>query len=284
MNSPSLFPEYDNLPWAPAPTKPTRTRDEIYNDYDGFVEKFKKKRTTDDCDTPAYIYEAVKQWVNDNVLPLDGVPIVRPFYPGGDYEESDYPPGCVVLDNPPFSILSKIRRFYNARGIRYFLFAPSLTLFSSTNKTFPETFIVANADIIYENEAIVNTSFITNMMPGLRVFVAGALCDFLKAVIKTARKQEIKQRHKISYPQNLMTPALLGKIAERGIELKFKENECHFVRKLDNATGQIFGGGFLISEKAAAEKAAAEKAAAEKAAAELIELSAREKAIIAALG
>ena len=55
-----------------------------------------------------------------------------------------------------------------------------------------------------------------------------------------------------------------------------------------------FGGGLLVSEKAAAEKAAAEKAAAEKAAAEKAaaekaaaiqwELSAREKDLVASLG
>ena len=51
----------------------------------------------------------------------------------------------------------------------------------------------------------------------------------------------------------------------------------------------IYGGGFLLSEKAAAEKAAAEKAAAEKAAAEKVnaivwELSDREREIIKSLG
>ena len=46
----------------------------------------------------------------------------------------------------------------------------------------------------------------------------------------------------------------------------------------------MFGGGLLLSEKAAAEKAAAEKAAAEKAAAEKWELSERERQIVRALG
>jgi len=56
------------------------------------------------------------------------------------------------------------------------------------------------------------------------------------------------------------------------------------------ATGKaIFGGGYLLSEKAAAEKAAAEKAAAEKAAAEKAsakewQLSESEKRIIESLG
>ena len=35
---------------------------EKFNDYEGFVEKFKPKKTTDDCYTPPAVYEAVKKW------------------------------------------------------------------------------------------------------------------------------------------------------------------------------------------------------------------------------
>lgn len=98
--------------------------------YEEFVEKFKPKKTTDDCYTPPAIYEAVKDWAVKE-YGIDPATIVRPFYPGGDYERFEYPEGCVVLDNPPFSILSKILRFYDERGIAYFLFAPTLTMFSS---------------------------------------------------------------------------------------------------------------------------------------------------------
>ena len=80
---------------------------EIFNDYDGFVEKFKPKKTTDDCYTPPAVYDAVLQYVREKYNIDDDVPIVRPFYPGGDYENYDYPEGCVVVDNPPFSIFAK---------------------------------------------------------------------------------------------------------------------------------------------------------------------------------
>lgn len=94
-----------------------------------FLEKFKPKLTTDDCYTPENIYACVRDWAVDR-YGLAGAEVVRPFFPGGDYEHYDYPEGCVVIDNPPFSILSNICRFYDKRGIRYFLFAPALTLFS----------------------------------------------------------------------------------------------------------------------------------------------------------
>ena len=99
-------------------------------EYKAFEEKFKPKRTTDDCFTPPAIYEAVLEWVREEWNIADDVPIVRPFYPGGDYENYKYPPNCIVVDNPPFSMSAKIRNFYNKNGIRFFLFAPTLTLCS----------------------------------------------------------------------------------------------------------------------------------------------------------
>lgn len=79
--------------------------------YEEFVEKFKPKKTTDDCYTPPAVYEAVKDWVVKEYS-LEGKEIARPFYPGGDYENYDYSADCVVIDNPPFSILSKIFKWY----------------------------------------------------------------------------------------------------------------------------------------------------------------------------
>lgn len=90
--------------------------------YEDFVEKFKPKKTTDDCYTPPTIYEIIKNWACQE-YGIDPDKIVRPFYPGGDYEEFDYPPGAVVLDNPPFSILAQICEWYLQRGIPFFLFA-----------------------------------------------------------------------------------------------------------------------------------------------------------------
>jgi hypothetical protein len=91
--------------------------------YEEFTEKFKPKKTTDDCYTPPSIYAVIRDWACKE-YGIDPAKIVRPFYPGGDYEHYDYPEGAVVLDNPPFSILSKICTFYLDRGIPFFLFAP----------------------------------------------------------------------------------------------------------------------------------------------------------------
>lgn len=75
---------------------------EVSEEYQEFLDKFKAKHTTDDCFTPPKIYDAVKEWVFKEYGDK-WTEIVRPFYPGGDYTKEDYPDGCLVLDNPPFS-------------------------------------------------------------------------------------------------------------------------------------------------------------------------------------
>ena len=88
------------------------------------MDKFKPKLTTDDCYTPEPVYQAVKDWACRE-YGIDPDTVVRPFWPGGDYQAFDYPDGCTVIDNPPFSILSEIKQWYMQSGIRFFLFAPS---------------------------------------------------------------------------------------------------------------------------------------------------------------
>ena len=73
-----------------------------------------------------------------------------------------------------------------------------------------------------------------------------------------------------------------GYLSKYGQELKIKRSDAAPIRELDMQKEQgkaIFGGGYLLSEKAAAEKAAAEKAAAT-----VWQLSDREKDIVKSLG
>jgi hypothetical protein len=259
----------------------TSQNKEKFEDYEGFVDKFKPKKTTDDCYTPQAVYDEIVRYVDETIMPLEGVKILRPFYPGGDYENYDYPEGSVVIDNPPFSIISKICRFYNSRGIKYFLFAPALTLLGLRLGLSDESYIVAHCDIVYENGARVRTSFRTNMLKGNpRIRIAG---DLYKRV-QEVQKREPKSIRKIIYPDYVITPATLGRLCVRGIKFDIPAADCSQISKLDNMKGNLFGKGFLLSERAAAERAAAERAAAERAAAERVILSEREWAIIKNLG
>ena len=48
------------------------------NTYEEFVDKFKPKKTTDDCYTPGAIYEVVNDWAIKE-MDWGGRTIVRPF-------------------------------------------------------------------------------------------------------------------------------------------------------------------------------------------------------------
>jgi hypothetical protein len=250
-------------------------RDEKFNDYESFVERFEVKKTTDDCYTPREVYDVVRDYVNE-LMPLGDRPVVRPFFPGGDYRRFAYPEDCIVIDNPPFSIISQIVRFYITAGIDFFLFAPHLTLFSPKADC---CCIVAGADIRYENGAVVKTSFLTNVVKDLRVWVNPDIARRIEAAQQTEKRTVEKKE----YPPNLITSALLGKILSQGIELKIPADECAYIHNLDAlkaADKTVFGGGILISERAAAERAAAERAAREARRGRVVELSERERRII----
>ena len=250
--------------------------------YETFKEKFKPKKTTDDCYTPAEIYDTVADWVAREYQ-VDRESFVRPFWPGGDYQAETYPDGFVVVDNPPFSIMAEILRFYLARGVRFFLFAPALTLFSGRN--LDVTYLAAGCDITYANGAEVKTSFITNM-DSCRVRTCPDLYRAVDAMNKQLQKADKAELPKYDYPDYVITAAMVQRWTRYGIEFRVPKRECVQIGGLDaqRKTGKsIFGSGFLLSKRAAAERAAAERAAAERAAAHRWTLSEREQRIVAEL-
>ena len=60
------------------------------DEYKAFEEKFKPKKTTDDCYTPENVYEVVAGWACA-CYGIDRARVVRPFWPGADYRRFDYP-------------------------------------------------------------------------------------------------------------------------------------------------------------------------------------------------
>jgi hypothetical protein len=75
----------------------------VFHDYESYIAKFREQaKTTDDTYTPPDVYEAVVKYVG-TIYDLTDKVILRPFYPGGDYRNAEYPEDGVVIDNPPFS-------------------------------------------------------------------------------------------------------------------------------------------------------------------------------------
>ena len=259
-------------------------RQNLFAKYDDFVDKFEVKKTTDDCYTPKEVFSVILDYVS-GFFDLSNKKIVRPFYPDGDYQSIDYTDEMIVIDNPPFSIITQICRYYIKHNVKFFLFAPHLTLFTSDLDL---THVVVSADIVYENGAVVKTSFLTNMMDGVKILGDAELHQKLKEV----QKQRSIQKPKYDYPNNVLMVSKVAYMVEKGVSFRVSKNDAKHCKGLDDQKKHkkaMFGGGFLLSEKAAAEKAAAEKAAAEKAAAEkenviIWQLSNREKSIINNLG
>ena len=238
-----------------------------FDDYEGFCEKFKPKKTTDDCYTPENIYNCVLDWCVRR-YGLDGAEIVRPFWPGGDYESFDYPSGCVVIDNPPFSIISKIVRFYHANRIDYFLFAPYLTNFGIGMGCDDVNHVIAPCTVRYENGANVATSFVTNLGDDF-ILSAPDLMDAIEKANDANLKAVKNSLPNYVYPDCVVTSSGIGYLCKHHTPFSLRRSDCAFIRKLDaQGDNGIFGAGFIISERAAAERAAAERAAAERAAAE----------------
>ena len=244
-----------------------------------------RKAPNDECYTPPLIYAAIRDWACEE-YGIDPEMIVRPFFPGGDYEHYDYPENCTVLDNPPFSKLSKICDFYLKHNIHFFLFAPTLTIFGQRRNAMKMNHIICGNEIIYENGKKLTTSFVTSYdnetiiqtAPELRARIDEAM-EATYGPLKPALPQFV-------YPDNVVSPAMFKKYAAYGIEFKISSKDCMPIRGLEAQVPygkEIFGGGLLLSDEAAAQKAEAERIVAEKTAPLVFTLSEKEKELIAQL-
>lgn len=251
--------------------------------YDMFIEKFKPKKTTDDCYTPPQVYDVIADWVCSE-YGVNKENFVRPFYPGGDYENYEYKPTDIVVDNPPFSIEAQILNFYLERGIKFFLFAPALTLFSSASAKSCCALCV-RANITYDNGAKVPTSFVTNLED-----TAVRSAPSLKRIIENLNLK--KNLPKYKYPPEVLTAFKINYLSEHGVDFRLSRNDLLGIDRLDNQRKfkkAIFGHGYLLSLKAAEELQRAEADAKAKAEADAEKaiiwgLSEREHEIINSLG
>lgn len=245
----------------------------VFHDYESFVTKFKDNpKTTDDCYTPQDVYEAVVKYVG-TITDLEGKEVLRPFFPGGDYVNAEYPEDGVVIDNPPFSMFTKICRFYSERKIPFFLFGPGLTIFSCLKYC---SVVVVASQIEFSNRAKVKCNFATNLLGDVLVTISPELSEAIAACPSQNQKVNLP---KYRYPEELLSVSDLQTMAKGNLPFSVKRSEAVLVRNLDKHPKKsgLFGDHLLIS-KSAAVKAAAVKAAAVKAIP--IPLSEREKRII----
>lgn len=212
--------------------------------YLAFEEKFKPKTPTDECYTPPIVYDAVADWVAAE-FGLDRSKFLRPFRPRGDFEREDYPAGCVVVDNPPFSILTKIIRFYTAVGVPFFLFAPTLTLFTAPDC--PVTYYPCDVKVTYQNGAEVNTSFVSSLEPEMVIRCAPELYRAVaEANDENLRTAKAPPLPKYTYPDHVVTAAMAARYCRCGIDFTVPRVGSVYIESLDaqkRLGKRLFGGG-----------------------------------------
>lgn len=112
--------------------------------------------------TPDAIYNIIKNRILE-LWPEYTDKIIRPFWPGADYTKVDYPEGCLVLDNPPFSINQQIAEYYKQHNIKYILFTQMIT---GWKQYMPGVILFGNIRIKYSKQQV-STMLYTNLFEGV---------------------------------------------------------------------------------------------------------------------
>ena len=242
----------------PQPKRPKVTCNQsnnpiVFHDYDSFVAKFNDvAKTTDDCYTPKDIFDEVVKYVG-TIVNLSDKLILRPFFPGGDYENAEYPDNGVVIDNPPFSLFTNIVRFYSARQIPFFLFGPGMTIASCCKYC---TAVIINTTVRWDNGAQVRLNFASNLFGDLYMTTAPELNKAIKAC---PSQNQTRGLPTYAYPEELLSVSDMQTICGGGVKFSISRHEAVIVKKLDNKPmdSGLFGDHFLLSADKAAAKAAA---------------------------
>ena len=233
-----LFSDEQNEEMRPKPNRPRlggSSNPIVFRDYESFIAKFQNTdKTTDDTYTPKDVYEAVLKYVG-TVTDLSDKVILRPFYPGGDFENAEYPENGIVIDNPPFSIFTKICAWYQARRIPFFLFGPALTIFSVLK--YGCTAVVISSSIQFENKIAPNCNFASNLYGDIICTTAPYLDELLERCPSQNEKANLPS---YQYPDELLSVSDLQSIAWGGILFRVRRSEAEICRNIDNHPS---GGG-----------------------------------------
>lgn len=245
----------------------------VFRDYDSFMAKFADNpKTTDECWTPEDVYNAVVEYVG-TITDMSGRQILRPFYPGGDYLNAEYPDDGIVIDNPPFSMFTSIVQFYTRERIPFFLFGPGMSIMSAAPYC---TCVFISETLRFTNGASVRVNFASNLF-GDTIATTAPLLDRL---IRKCPSQDTKANlPNYEYPPEVVSASDLQTICRGGIEFALRRGECMILRTLDNHPKKNLFGNHLLTTCANGEAKAKAKAKDIK----YIELSERERKIIGRL-
>lgn len=236
--------------------------------------------TLDECYTLPEVYDTVLKYAVERYH-LQGKHVVRPFVPSGDYQKYVYDKNDVVIDNPPFSMTTKITKWYINHDIPFFLFINGQYAVSLSRGLHGKATVIAtNANVSFyhePNNKVIKMGFVTNLEPKDIVLRGDvALTDKIQILAKK------KALNKFKYPKNIIRNSDVLTAINRGVELKLTINNCLFEDSLDyhkeHKLSGVVGGCYLVDDNVYNEyKAAMENVPPHT---HRVTLSEREKAII----
>lgn len=139
--------------------------------------------------------------------------------------------------------------------------------------------IITGTEIVYENGARVKTAFVTDYGREVVACTAPDLREKIDAAMAETMRGRVKELPKYRYPNEVLTAAILQKLARYGIEFEVRRSECTHIWRLDAQVEEkktIYGGGLLLNAAATERRAAAEKVGVR-----VYDLSERERSMIA---
>ena len=95
--------------------------------------------------------------------------------------------------------------------------------------------IICDAQIVYENGAMVRTSFVSNMDGDIVAQTAPHLTDLINEAVNALKKLSVRELPKYYYPEHVLTAAMLQRYSKHGIEFSVKRGDCEFLPCLDAA-------------------------------------------------
>lgn len=206
------------------------------NSYEEFINKFKPINGSDECYTPPPVFECVYNYVRELFPQFNNMENLRPFKPNSNFLKEDYA-NKVVIDNPPFSILSYIVNFYQLNNVKFWLFAPTLTIMQYYKKC---DIVITKSQITYANGAKIATSFLTNMFGDYRIVLDGNLTEKINK--QSSSKKKIVLKNRLPY---VLSGARLQKWVMPNKILTIKQEDTLPVL---SSKYKIFGNGCYVRE------------------------------------
>lgn len=206
--------------------------------------------TPDERYTLPEIYDAVLDYATKRYH-LEDKHIVRPFIPGGDYQQYAYGENDVVVDNPPFSITTKIVHWYIDHNVPFFLFINGQYGVSlSRSLVGKATVILTGVSLKYHTGSPVQGGFVTNL-DNKSVIIKTA--PELTNAFLTVQNKNKKKQNRYQFPYYVVKNDMICNLARKGFDYQLKTDEAKFINSLDGMrkiNHDLYGGGYLVSKQA----------------------------------